>query len=302
MRNLLVIGCGDVVRRALPELLRRYRVFALVRAREEELRALGVVQIVGDLDRPDTLRRLVGIAHAVLHAAPPPDEGVIDTRTQHLLAVLSRGKILPRRLVYLSTSGVYGDCGGARIDEVRTAGPLSARGKRRLDAERQLRHFGRVSGCVVAILRVPGIYARDRLPLERLRRGQPVLQDGDDVYTSHIHADDLAAICVAALERGRANRVVHASDDSELRMGDWYDLVADAFALPRPPRISRVEAARVLSVTTLSFMRESRRLDNARLKRELGVRLRYPTVRDGLAAAVGAARLAPVSPNRIKPE
>jgi nucleoside-diphosphate-sugar epimerase len=287
VRNLLVIGCGDIVRRALPKLLRRYRVFCLVRSRDEELRALGASQIVGDLDRPETLRRLVGIAHAVLHAAPPPDQGNVDTRTRHLLAAMSRGKILPRRLVYLSTSGVYGDCDGARIDEAHAAHPLSARGKRRFDAERQLREFGRKGGCCVSILRVPGIYAGNRLPLERLRRGLPVLRADDDVYTSHIHADDLAAICVAALERGMSNRICHACDDSEIRMGDWYDLIADAFALPRPPRVSRGEAERVLAEATLSFMRESRRLDNRRLKRELGVHLRYPTVREGIAAAAG---------------
>jgi nucleoside-diphosphate-sugar epimerase len=189
--------------------------------------------------------------------------------------------------VYLSTSGVYGDCGGARIDEVHAARPQSGRGKRRLDAEQRLQQFGEASGCAVSILRVPGIYARDRLPLERLRRGLPVLRASEDVYTNHIHADDLATICVTALERGGPNRVYHASDDSEIQMGDWYDLIADAFALTRAPRVSRVEATQVLGEATLSFMRESRRLDNGRLKRELGVRLRYPTVREGLAAAVG---------------
>jgi nucleoside-diphosphate-sugar epimerase len=188
--------------------------------------------------------------------------------------------------VYLSTSGVYGDCGGARIDEIHPAIPQSGRGKRRLDAEQQLLRFGGAHGCAVSILRVPGIYARNRLPLDRLRQGLPVLLAGEDVYTNHIHADDLATICVAALARGGSNRVYHASDDSEIRMGDWYDLIADAFALPRAPRVSRVEAAQLLGEATLSFMRESRRLDNGRLKRELGVHLRYPTVREGLAAAV----------------
>ena len=286
MRNLLIVGCGDVARRALPGLLLRYRVLALVRERDEALSAAGVVQLVGDLDRPETLRRLVGLADLVLHSAPPPGDGDRDTRTRHLLAVLRRSKILPRRLVYLSTSGVYGDCGGQAIDETRTPRPQSGRGRRRLDAERQLRRFGRDTACVVSILRVPGIYARDRLPLERLRRGLPVLAAAEDVYTNHIHADDLARICQAALRRGRANRACHACDDTALAMGDWYDLLADLFALPRPPRVNRAEAERVLPAATLSFMAESRRLDNGRLKRELRVRLRYPTVREGLA--VGA--------------
>jgi len=282
VRNLLIVGCGDIARRALPGLLRHYRVVALVRERDETLSAYGVVQIVGDLDRPDSLRRLVGLADAVLHSAPPPPHGDRDTRTRNLIAALRRGRILPRHLVYLSTSGVYGDCGGARIDETRTPRPQSSRGRRRLDAERQLRHLGSAGQCTVSILRVPGIYARDRLPLDRLRRGLPVLAANDDVITNHIHADDLAAICRTALTHGRPNRTYHASDDTTLAMADWYDLLADAFALPRPPRVGRDEAERRLPQATLSFMGESRRLDNGRLKRELGVRLRYPTVHAGL--------------------
>jgi nucleoside-diphosphate-sugar epimerase len=185
--------------------------------------------------------------------------------------------------VYIGTSGIYGDCGGARIDETRTPQPQTQRGARRLDAEHRLRRFGRSSGCTVSILRAPGIYADDRLPGERVRRGWPVLRTDQDVYTNHIHADDLARLCVAALERGKANRAYHASDDSDIRMGDWYDLLADTLDLPRPPRVSRQDAERLLPAATLSFMRESRRLDNARMKLELLFVLRYPTLLAGLA-------------------
>jgi nucleoside-diphosphate-sugar epimerase len=287
MRRLLIVGCGDVVRRALPELVRRWRVYALVREPDASLRAFGVVQIRGDLDRPATLRRLAGIAQAVLHSAPPPESGAADPRTRRLLAVLRSGRSLPRRLVYIGTSGVYGDCRGERVPETRPARPASARGQRRADAERQLRRFGVESDCTVSLLRAPGIYAADRLPLDRLRRGDPVLRPEDDVYTNHIHAEDLGRACIAALERGRAGRAINASDDTALRMGEWYDKLADAFALPRPPRVARDEAERRLSPATLSFMRESRRLDNMRLKRELRLRLRYPTVDAGIAAARG---------------
>jgi nucleoside-diphosphate-sugar epimerase len=190
--------------------------------------------------------------------------------------------MLPERLVYISTSGVYGDCRGERIDETRPVDPRSARGQRRVDAERLLLDWGAARGVNVSVLRVPGIYAADRLPLERLRRGTPVLAREDDVYTNHIHADDLAAICIAALERAVPGGVYNASDDSELRMGDWFDLVADRFALPRPPRVPRAEAERVIPPMLLSFMSESRRLVNARMKRELGVTLRYPTVFEGV--------------------
>lgn len=273
------------MRRALPELIRHWRVYALVRERDADIAALGVTQIVGDLDRRSSLRRLAGLAHAVIHSSPPPDEGNDDPRTRHLLAALRRGS-LPRRLVYISTSGVYGDCAGERVAESRPARPQTARARRRVAAETQLRRFGAASACRVSILRAPGIYAADRLPLERVRKRMPVLHRGEDSWTNHIHADDLGRACVAALARGRANRVYNASDDSDLRMGDWFDTLADAFALPRPPRVSRDEAPNFLSPAMLSFMNESRRLDNTRLKRELGFRLRYPTVDAGIADAL----------------
>jgi nucleoside-diphosphate-sugar epimerase len=283
---LLIVGCGDVVRRALPVLLRRWRVFALVRQFDPVLRALGVAQLVGDLDRPATLRRLAGLAHAVLHSAPPPNTGDGDPRTQRLLAALTRPPSLPRRLVYISTSGVYGNCMGARVAETRPPAAATPRGRRRAAAERHLRALGRKGLTRVSILRAPGIYAADRLPLERVRRGDPVLTAAEDVYTNHIHAEDLAAACVAALERGRANRAYNICDDSDLPMGDWFDKLADAFGLPRPPRATRAEVRTRLSPQLLSFMSESRRLDNARMKRELGLRLRYPSVDAGIADAL----------------
>jgi nucleoside-diphosphate-sugar epimerase len=194
-----------------------------------------------------------------------------------------------RRLVYASTSGVYGDCGGARFDETRAVNPGTDRARRRVDAEVQLRAWGRACGVGVTVLRIPGIYAADRAgghPRERLARGTPVLVPEDDVYTNHIHADDLARACVAALHRGLPQRVVHASDDSELQMGAYFDLAAALCRLPPPPRITRAQAARQLSPMLLSFMSESRRLDNRRLKAELRLRLRYPTVASGLLAGL----------------
>ena len=274
-----------MLRRVLPELSRRWRVFALVRQRDAGLAALGVTQIVGDLDRRETLGRLAGLAHAVIHSAPPAEGCVGDPRTQRLLAVLRQGS-LPRRLVYISTSGVYGDCMGARVPETRPLRPATARARRRLVAEGLLRRFGAASSCRVSILRAPGIYAADRLPLERLRQGSPVLRAEEDVVTNHIHAEDLGRACIAALGRGRANRSYNVTDDSCLPMGDWYDRLADALGMARPPRVTRAEAGRRLPPAVLSFMGESRRLDNGRLKRELGLRLRFPTVDAGIAASL----------------
>ena len=287
MKRILIVGSGDVARRALPWLVRRFRVFALVRQPEAavELRALGAVPVVGDLDDRQSLRRLAGIADAVLHFAPPPQTGHGDPRMARLLAALAGRSSLPQGVVYISTTGVYGDCGGGRVDETRPCRAQTARGRRRVDAERRLRAFGRRNQVRVALLRAPGIYAADRLPLERLRRGDPVLAADEDVHTNHIHAEDLARIACLALFRAGPGRAYNASDDSGLRMGEYFDAVAERFGLARPPRMARAEIVHHLSPLTLSFMSESRRLDNRRLKRELRLRLRYPTVADGLRAA-----------------
>ena len=287
MKRILIVGSGDVARRALPWLVRRFRVFALVRQPEAaaELRALGAVPVAGDLDDRRSLRRLAGIADAVLHFAPPPQAGDGDPRMARLLAALAGRSSLPQGVVYISTTGVYGDCAGARVDETRPCRAQTARGRRRVDAERRLRAFGRRNQVRVALLRAPGIYAADRLPLERLRRGDPVLAADEDVHTNHIHAEDLARIACLALFRAGPGRAYNASDDSGLRMGEYFDAVAERFGLARPPRMARAEIVRHLSPLTLSFMSESRRLDNRRLKRELRLRLRYPTVADGLRAA-----------------
>jgi len=284
--TVLIVGCGDVGMRVVRLLRTHWRVLALTTSRERAaaIRAAGAVPLVGDLDAPHTLARLAGLADAVLHLAPPPTQGATDPRTAHLLQALARQAHV-QRIVYASTTGVYGDCGGARFDETRTPRPATDRARRRVDAETRLRWYGRAFGARVTLLRIPGIYAVDRAgghPRERVARGTPVLAADDDVYTNHIHADDLARACVAALVRGRPQRVVHASDDSELKMGDWFDLAADLAGLPRPPRIARDQAQRELPATQMSFMSESRRLVNRRLKRELKVALRYPTVRDGL--------------------
>ena len=279
--RLLVLGCGDVGMRLLPLLVARYRVFAVTSqpGRCAALRAAGAVPIVADLDQPATLARLAGLARLVVHLAPPQPDGAQDRRSRRLAAVLPPGG----RLVYISTSGVYGDCGGAWIGETRPVAPRNARAARRVDAEAVWRGWGR-RGASVAILRVPGIYAADRLPLKRLADGTPALVAGDDVYTNHIHADDLAGIVVRALQRGRPGRVYHAVDDSAMKMADYFDAVADAHGLARPPRLPRAALRALVSPVLLSFMSESRRMHNGRIKEELGVRLAFPQVADALPA------------------
>ncbi|MES2152443.1 MAG: NAD-dependent epimerase/dehydratase family protein [Pseudomonadota bacterium] len=280
--RLLIFGCGDVGMRVLPLLRARFRIFAVTSdpQRCAALRAAGAVPLVANLDQPATLRRLDGLAQHVLHLAPPQSEGLQDRRTRHLAAILPAGG----RLVYVSTSGVYGDCGGALIDETRPLAPHNGRAWRRVDAERVLRAWARRAGARLAILRVPGIYAADRLPLKRLEQGTPALLEADDVYTNHIHADDLARIIALALFRGLPGRVYHAVDDSQMKMAEYFDCVADAFGLVRPPRLARAELAAQVSPMLLSFMSESRRMDNHRMHAELGVRLRHPQVGPALAA------------------
>jgi nucleoside-diphosphate-sugar epimerase len=289
--RLLIVGCGDVGQRVAAQLPPGVRLLALTSSPERlaGLRAQGVTPLQGNLDQPATLRRLSGLATRVLHLAPPPTENLTDwrrdPRTLSLLRAL-RLRSLPHAVVYGSTSGVYGDCAGEWVNEVRAVNPGTPRAQRRVDAEQQLRFFGRSSGTRVHALRIPGIYAPDReggTPRPRLLKGTAVLQAEDDVYTNHIHANDLARACIAALWRGLPQRITNVSDNTELKMGDYFDMAADLYGLPRPPRLSRSTAQQQLPLMLLSFMGESRRLDNTRLQRELRVPLRHPTVREGLA-------------------
>jgi nucleoside-diphosphate-sugar epimerase len=287
--RVLVVGCGDVGLRCVKLLRGRARVLALTStpARVPQLRAAGVTPLPGNLDEPRSLARLAGLATHVLHLAPPPNDNERqwwrDPRTLNLARALRR-RSLPMTFTYASTSGVYGDCGGARVSESRPVNPGTPRAQRRVDAERIVRHLGR-AGVRASVLRIPGIYAPDRAggtPRERLVKRTPVLRPEDDVYTNHIHADDLARAVLAAMRRGRPQRTYNTNDDSQLKMGDYFDLAADLYGLPRPPRMQRSTAQDQLPLMLLSFMSESRRLDNARLRKELRLRLRHPTPATGL--------------------
>ena len=289
-QRILIIGCGDVGLRVARLLPGRLNVMALTSSpqRLPELRQKNITPLLGNLDHPATLRRLAGIATHMVHLAPPPNiagKAITDPRTQALLRALRLRRPLSK-LVYGSTSGVYGDCQGHWVTETRPANAGTPRAQRRVDAEAQLRWYGRGSGVPVHILRIPGIYAPDReggTPRARLLKGAPVLADDDDVYTNHIHADDLARACLAALYRGKSQRITHVSDNTDLKMGGYFDMAADLYGLPRPPRLARADLAALLPAMQMSFMNESRRLSNHRLKTELRLELRYPTVREGLA-------------------
>ena len=284
--RVLIVGCGDVGMRAAGLLKNAGRVYALTssESRVTPLQQQGISALRGNLDEPVSLRRLAGVATHIIHMAPPPLQGRSDPRTRALVQALQL-RSSPQCVVYGSTSGVYGDCGGAWIDETQLLNPQTDRAQRRVDAEAWLNAWGSRGFPRINVLRIPGIYALDReggTPRERLQRNTPVLQAADDVFTNHIHADDLARAAVLALWRGKSLRPLHVSDDSELLMGDYMDWAADLWQLPRPPRISREQAQTALPAMALSFMNESRRMHNQRLKTELRMKLRYPTVREGL--------------------
>jgi nucleoside-diphosphate-sugar epimerase len=278
----VILGCGDVGLRFARMFGDRLRVIGVVRRPEarDAVRAAGALPVVADLDAKGSARRLRGLAPRVLHSAPPPAAGRDDPRTRRALAAMPRA----RAWVYLSTTGVYGDAGGARFDETRAVAPRNERAMRRVAAERLLRRRAARGVIRATVLRVPGIYAAERLPLERLRAGTPALVEADDVHTNHVHADDLARIAFVALLRGRSQRTVHAVDDSSMKMGEYFDAVARAHGLPPPPRLPRDALRAAVSPMLWSFMSESRRLDNRRLRRELRVRLRWPTVEAFLRA------------------
>ncbi len=281
--SILIIGCGDIGLRVAKQLARSHRVFALTsqQKRFQELREVGAIPILGNLDHPESLWRLSGLAQTVIHLAPPQNTGNRDCRTRNLIRILAQGSNTVRRLIYISTTGVYGDHGGAKVSEVTPASPESERAKRRVDAEQSLRLWAPAHGVALTILRVPGIYAADRLPIDRLHAQTPALLPEEDAYSNHIHSDDLARLICGAVYHGKPQRIINACDGGETKMGDYFDEVADAFGLERPKRLPASELQKIVSPMLWSFMRESRRVTNTRI-RELKTPLRYPSVRDFL--------------------
>ena len=300
-QRILVVGCGDVGMRLLGQVhaqgqKRQILVLARSTRQAEACQAVGARVLRGDLDQPHSLARMAGLAQRVVHLAPPASASEAwwrDLRTQALVQALRR-RTGPQKLVYASTSGVYGDRRGAWVDETALAQPHTPSAHRRADAERILRHGGRSTAgqalrLSVSILRVPAIYAADRTGdwlRNRLSRGLPVLARADDVYVNHVHADDLARACWLALWRGNSQRVYNVNDGAPMKMGDYFDRAATLFNLPRPRRLP-VQAARdALPLTLLQGVQESRRMRNARSQRELGWRPRYLKPADGLREGV----------------
>jgi nucleoside-diphosphate-sugar epimerase len=291
LETVLIIGYGDIGRR-VGDLCRQrgWTVHALTRqtVTARQISASGPIFHGGDLDHPATLPILPTAGGLIFYFAPPPAHGAGDPRLSAFLSAIPR-TALPRKIVYISTSGVYGDCRGRWVTEESAVKPNTDRARRRLAAENLLRDWERVNnGLPAVILRVGGIYGPGRLPVERLRRGIPALREEDCGYSNRIHADDLAAICVAAAERGHG--IYNVSDGCPGTMTEYFNKVADLYGLPRPTQVGLDQAGISLSREMMSYLMESRRLDNHRMLNDLHVSLRYPTLDVGLAASAAMIR------------
>lgn len=278
----LIVGCGDTGLRVA----RRLRecgqtVCAVVRSIEsrDALAAEGLASSALDLDAEITLPE----ADQVLWFAPPPERGSTDPRIRRWLSGLTHE---PRRIVYISTSGVYGDCQGRWIDETEPCHPKTDRGRRRLDAELALQAFAGRSGSEVVILRVPGIYGPGRMPTARLRSGLAVVFEKESPYTNRIHIDDLATVARAAMQRSKPGAAYNVSDGHPTTMSDYFLRCSRLLGLPEPPRVSLATARATFTPALLSFLDESKRLINRRMIEELGVDLLYPNLDAGLLSCI----------------
>ncbi|TYO98969.1 nucleoside-diphosphate-sugar epimerase [Geothermobacter ehrlichii] len=288
MKHLFIVGCGDIGRRTARLAMEQgMSVTGVVRSEKSArlAEAMGIRPIVADLMDSDSLDGLPTAGSLVLYAAPPPGGGMTDPKVRHFCQAVTSGEE-PTKLVYLSTSGVYGDCGGARVTEETPVNPQTARARRRFDAETTIRRFGEERSVPTVILRVTGIYGPFRFALHRIVEGHPLLDEREAPCTNRIHADDLAQVCLAALEKGKDGEIFNVCDGQESTMTHYFNAVADAFGLPRPPQVSMEEAKKSMNPLMLSYFQESRRMDNSRMRERLGVRLRYPTLEEGLAASV----------------
>lgn len=287
-QKLLIIGCGDIGQRTAKLALQQdWQVTGLARSAEtlQKLRDLEIKPIEANLLDPASLDGIETRGSSILYLAPPPGGGNTDPKVRQFCAAIEPGNE-PDKIVYMSTSGIYGDRQGDRVTEATPPNPQTSRARRRFDAETSLRQYSELRNVSLVILRVTGIYGPHRFPLHRLLEQHPVLREADASYTNRIHADDLARICLKAVETAADGEIFNVSDGQESTMTEYFNLLADTFDLPRPPQISLTEAQHRMTPLMLSYFRESRRMDNSKLLKWLGTRLRYPTLREGLKASL----------------
>lgn len=286
--NVLIVGCGYTGRR----IARLYQldgatVYGIVSqpTSAELLQQHEIVPLQIDLDRPMTQVQWPEMLNdaTIFYCAPPQAEGKDDNRIAAFLAAIKSWS--PRCLIYLSTTGIYGDCRGSWVSERDQPAPLYPRAARRMAAENRLRRYHEQTQVPVTILRVAAIYGPGRLPVERIRAGQPILNENDSPFSNRIHVDDLAQICISAALRAKAWDVFNVSDGRPESMTAYFNRVADLAGLQRPQTITWSEAEHQLPPGMLEFLSESKRIDNARMLEELEVTLQYPDISSGLLAS-----------------
>ncbi len=282
----LIVGCGDIGKRVARSLLERgYSVRATAHSEEsrQQLAELEIAATIADFDYRDDLPTLSLHGQKIFYFMPPQGGGSSDYRMTNFCRQLAAGNC-PEKIVYISTSGVYGDCGGALVTEDTPLNPQTSRAKRRVSAEFQLQEKARDLGFDLVILRVTGIYGPGRLPVAQLTKGHQVLRPEDSPLTNRIHSLDLVRICLAAMERGEGGAVFNVCDGGASSMSDYFSRVATLYGLPQPEQLTMAEAEKVMNPLTLSFLKESRRMSNGKLLNELQIELLYPTLDAGLAA------------------
>ena len=282
--TLYIVGCGDIGTRVAGMAVdRAIKVFSLSRGNKfpRGKEASGVEFKVCDLDSPETLSGLNLKGAALLYSAPPPGGGVTDMRVRNFLSALDIG-CEPAKMVYISTTSVYGDCGDEVVTEERPANPANHTARRRSDAEDRFRAWGIERGIPVVILRVSGIYGPGRIPMQRIQSREPLLDEREAGYTNRIHADDLAQVCIAALEKGEDGDIFNVCDGEESKMTDYFNAITDLLSVPRLPQVPLAEARRVMSPLMFSYMTESRKISNRKMLEKLGIKLKYPTMMEGL--------------------
>ncbi len=289
MAEIFIIGCG-YVGSLVAQMWRKHNrsVAALARsaASGSKLQAAGIEITYGDLDDGDSLHGLPVTGATLYYFAPPPASGQNDPRMHNLVAALD-SHAPPRQVVYLSTSGVYGDTAGEWVSEESPLRPQADRAKRRVDAEQAVLQWCAANAVPLTILRVGGIYGPGKLPIKRLQQGTPTLREEECGYTNRIHIDDLVQVALAVAGQGGGSEVYNVSDGHPGTMTGYFNAVADALGLPRPPAVTMEEAKAQLSPAMLSYLTESRRLDNRKLIQELGIELKYPTLEKGLMGLRG---------------
>ena len=282
----VIVGCGNVGRRiATLCKVAGQEVIALSQTEtsKQKNNALGLEAHCFDFDQPLSEQTSLFDGAEVYYLVPPQKQGIIDKRSQHVLDWLNNNK-LPAKVVLISTTGVYGDCGGNWVTEKTELNPQTERGKRRANAEQQWRNWANQYAVPVAILRVPGIYANDRLPRERLEKQVPVVNANECGFTNRIHADDLARICIIAMQKAKHGAIYNVTDGTPGKITDYLQAAAQALGLPQPPVISMQQAQQELSSGMLSYLSESRRISNQLMLDELNIELLYPDFKQGLLA------------------